>query len=53
VHLLELRAPDVRSRESALAEAGFSSLAELLADRDDFETWSRFVLDELAAAPLR
>ena len=51
VHVLELTTPDVRSRESALAEAGFSSLSELLADRDGFETWSRFVLDELAAAP--
>jgi predicted NUDIX family phosphoesterase len=48
VHLLELSTPDVRSRESALADAGFDSLSSLLADREAFETWSRFVLDELA-----
>jgi predicted NUDIX family phosphoesterase len=51
VHLLELTTPDVRSREAALAEAGFASLVELVADRDAFETWSRFVIDELAGSP--
>jgi predicted NUDIX family phosphoesterase len=48
VHLLALRTADVRSRESALAEAGFDTLPALVADRDAFETWSQFVLDELA-----
>jgi predicted NUDIX family phosphoesterase len=49
VHLLELPTPEVRSREAALADARFASLDELLRDREGFETWSRFVIDELAA----
>ncbi len=47
VHLVELVSRDVHSREEALAEAGFSSLAELAARADEFETWSQFVLTEL------
>lgn len=47
VHLVELTTRDVSSREAALAEAGFSPLAELAARPDEFETWSQFVLDEL------
>ncbi|MCE9561645.1 MAG: phosphoesterase [Planctomycetes bacterium] len=47
VHLVELASQDVRSREEALAEAGFSPLAELAARNDEFETWSQFVLAEL------
>ena len=48
VHLLELESPVVWSREDALAEAGFAPLAELAAEREQFETWSQFVLTELA-----
>ena len=51
VHLFELDAPAARPREAALADAGFAPLAELLADRERFETWSRFVLDELGGKP--
>ena len=47
VHLLELATPDVRSREDALADAGFAPLAELVARSAEFETWSQFVLGEL------
>jgi predicted NUDIX family phosphoesterase len=47
VHLLELETPDVRSREDALADAGFAPLAGLAARADEFETWSQFVLREL------
>ncbi len=47
VHLLELETPEVRSREDALADAGFAPLAELAARPDEFETWSQFVLTEL------
>jgi predicted NUDIX family phosphoesterase len=43
VHLFELDSPAVRAREDALAEAGFAPLAELVACRDEFETWSQFV----------
>ncbi len=46
VHLFELAEPRAVSREDALADAGFAPLAELAAKRDEFETWSRFLLDE-------
>ena len=45
VHLFELEAPSARSREDALADAGFAPKAELVAARDEFETWSQFVLE--------
>jgi predicted NUDIX family phosphoesterase len=48
VHLLELEDPLAWPREAAIDEAGFASLAELLRHRDQFETWSQLVLDELA-----
>ena len=47
VHLLEMEAPEVRSREDALSDAGFAPIAELAARAEEFETWSRFVLGEL------
>jgi predicted NUDIX family phosphoesterase len=47
VHLFELNEPRAHSREAALAEAGFAPLAELLAEANQFETWSQFVLEEL------
>ena len=47
VHIFELESAAVRPREDALADAGFAPLAELVACRDEFETWSQFVLDEL------
>jgi predicted NUDIX family phosphoesterase len=47
VHVCELTEPLVHAREDALAEAGFETLASLLAARDDFETWSQFVLESL------
>ena len=48
VHLFELDAPAARAREDALADAGFAPLAELLAQREQFETWSQFVLEALS-----
>jgi predicted NUDIX family phosphoesterase len=47
VHVFELAEPNVRRREQALIRAGFSSLAELRSQREEFETWSQFVLDVL------
>lgn len=47
VHLFDLREPRVASRESALAEAGFAAVPELVAVTGEFETWSQFVLAEL------
>jgi predicted NUDIX family phosphoesterase len=47
VHLLDLEEPSVRPRESAIAGAGFAPIGELLRVKDEFETWSQLVLDEL------
>jgi len=47
VHVLELERPDVVARERALEACGFSSLEDLLAERDRFETWSQITLDAL------
>jgi predicted NUDIX family phosphoesterase len=47
VHIFELAEPKVRRREQALTQAGFAPLAELRGQRDEFETWSQFVLDVL------
>lgn len=51
VHLFDMNTPDVHPREAALADAGFAPLAELLAAREQFETWSRFVLEALTPRP--
>jgi predicted NUDIX family phosphoesterase len=48
VHSLELEDPLVWPREAAINEAGFALLANLLRHRDEFETWSQFVLEELS-----
>jgi predicted NUDIX family phosphoesterase len=50
VHLYELERPDVEPRESGLAEAGFVPVAEVARERQRFETWSQFCIDELLAA---
>jgi predicted NUDIX family phosphoesterase len=47
VHLFELASMTVVPRESAIAEPGFAAPASLLRERDQFETWSQFVLDDL------
>jgi predicted NUDIX family phosphoesterase len=48
-HVFELSRPDVLPRETALANAGFAPLAELLGRRELFESWSRLVMEALAA----
>jgi predicted NUDIX family phosphoesterase len=45
VHVFTLTEPKARRREQALTRAGFAPLAELRRQRDDFETWSQFLLD--------
>jgi predicted NUDIX family phosphoesterase len=45
VHVFELEQPAVRRREQALTRAGFAPLAELRQQLDEFETWSRFLLE--------
>lgn len=47
VHIFDLEEPLVVPREAGLASAGFVSIAELPRARDEFETWSRFCIDEL------
>lgn len=47
VHVFELHEPQVRRRERELIRSGFAPLADLLQKRDEFETWSQFVLAEL------
>ncbi|MFY8269399.1 MAG: hypothetical protein ACOVLK_08370, partial [Terrimicrobiaceae bacterium] len=47
VHLVELENDSVTAGEKAIAELGFATLAELLARRESFETWSQIVLDAL------
>ncbi len=50
VHIFELDAPQVRPREQSIIQTGFATPAELLRDRDQFETWSQICLDHLFAA---
>jgi predicted NUDIX family phosphoesterase len=47
VHLFDLERPAVRAVDPALADGSFVEFTSLLAARDTFESWSRFVLDEL------
>lgn len=49
VHVFELAEPNVSRREQALMRAGFAPLAELRRQREEFETWSQFVLEVLPA----
>ncbi|HEV3445214.1 MAG TPA: phosphoesterase [Gemmataceae bacterium] len=51
VHIFDLQEPKVTRREQALTQTGFSSIQELHAQRDDFETWSQFALEALLAGP--
>jgi predicted NUDIX family phosphoesterase len=46
VHVFDLEQPKVESREQALIRSGFAPLAELREHRQEFETWSQFLLDE-------
>ena len=46
VHILDVAEPNVRHRDEALAEGAFASLKQLRQLRDEFETWSQFLLDD-------
>jgi predicted NUDIX family phosphoesterase len=46
VHVFDLAEPKVQRREQELTKAGFHPIGTLLAARQEFETWSQFVLDE-------
>jgi predicted NUDIX family phosphoesterase len=47
VHVFELESPQVKRREADLMEADFAAIGELSAAKEEFETWSQFVLAEL------
>ena len=47
VHVFDLEAPKVRPREESIIQAGFAQPAELVRDRDQFESWSQICLDQL------
>lgn len=49
VHIFELDAP-VRPREQTIIQTGFATPAELVRERDQFETWSQICLDHLFAS---
>lgn len=49
VHIVTLESSDVKAGEKAIAKLGFGSREELLARRENFETWSQIVLDGLPA----
>jgi len=47
VHVFDLENPLAEPREAGLADARFAPIAELANMRDEFETWSRFCIDEI------
>jgi predicted NUDIX family phosphoesterase len=51
VHLFDVETPQVVPRERDIMEAGFRPVAGLLAELDDFESWSRICLEALFAGP--
>jgi len=50
VHLFDVESPTVSAREDDIADAGFTPVAELLDQIDQFETWSQIVLRALFQA---
>ena len=47
VHLFDVQSPEVRPREDEIIEAGFQPIERVLADLDQFETWSQISLQAL------
>lgn len=47
VHLFDVEQTNVFPREDEIIEAGFRPLAELLRDREQFESWSKICLESL------
>jgi predicted NUDIX family phosphoesterase len=45
VHVFDLAEPRVRRREQSLTRSGFIALQNLASERDQFETWSQFLID--------
>lgn len=47
VHIFELEAAKVRPREESILETGFAPPLQLIAESDDFESWSQICLKAL------
>ena len=47
VHLFDVDSLNVHPREEDILDAGFQPIEELLAELDQFETWSKIVVEEL------
>jgi len=47
VHIFDLEAPKVLPREKSIIKTGFEPPADLVRDRDQFETWSQICLEFL------
>lgn len=47
VHIYDVESPDVTPREDDICNTGFVPLSDLLAQRDQFETWSKICLEAL------
>lgn len=47
VHIFDVEQPNVQPREEDLCDAKFTPVKELLADLDQFETWSQIALKAL------
>jgi len=49
VHIFEVVQPNVRAREDDIADAGFESLEGIMANIENYETWSQICLNALFA----
>ena len=47
VHLLDVERPDIEPNESEMIATGFLPVEQLLAESDQFETWSQICLEAL------
>ncbi len=47
VHIFDVDRPAVKAREDDITKSGFEPVADLLADKDRFETWSQICLSAL------
>jgi predicted NUDIX family phosphoesterase len=51
VHVYDLVRPDIVPREEGLAEAGFVRIADLLENREAYETWSQICIEAFLSQP--
>ena|SRR5208283_332086 len=47
VHVFEMAEPNVQRREQVLTRTGFAPITELRSQREEFESWSQYVLDAI------